>query len=88
MDSNIDNKMLNKIATQILLTEKPATSLSTKRMIRAFTMSKNRPNVRMVIGRVRITNIGFTNKFKTDNTMATNMAVTNLSPDNSTPGNT
>lgn len=82
----MDNRTLNNIATQILLTEKPATSLSTKRIIKAFIMSKNKPNVMIVIGKVRRTKIGFTNKFKTDNTIATIMAVTNLSPDNSTPG--
>jgi len=70
----------------MLLTENPSISLSTKRIIRAFIMSKNSPKVRMVIGSVRITKIGFTNKFKTDNTIATIIAETNLSPDNSTPG--
>lgn len=86
MDSSMDNKMLNIIATHILLTEKPAKSLSTRRIIKAFIISRNKPNVTIVMGNVRIIKIGLTNKFKTDNTMATKIAVTNLSPDNSTPG--
>lgn len=44
-------------------------------MISALIISKNNPNVTMVIGKVKITKTGFTNRFKTDNTMATIMAV-------------
>ena len=78
--------MLNNIATHILLTEKPVKSLSTRSIIKALTISRNKPKVTTVMGNVRIIKIGLTNKFKTDSTIATRMAVANLLPDNSTPG--
>lgn len=86
MDCSIDNKILKRIATQILLTEKPSSSLSAKRIIKALIISKNNPNVSTVIGSVNITNIGLTNRFSTASTIATMIADTNSLPDNSTPG--
>ena len=71
----MDKRTLNIIAIQILLTENPSINLSANNMINALITSRNKPNVMMVIGRVRITNIGFTNKFKIDRTTATIMAV-------------
>ena len=71
----MDKRTLNNIAIQILLTENPSINLSANNMINALITSRNKPNVMMVIGRVRITNIGFTNKFKIDRTTATIMAV-------------
>ena len=71
----MESRTLNRIAIQILLTENPSIKLLANRIIKALIMSKNKPNVIMVIGKVKITNIGFTNKFKTDSTMASIMAV-------------
>lgn len=82
----MDNKILKRMAVHILLTKKPSNNLSVKRIIKAFIMSKNSPNVRMVIGNVKITRIGLTNRFKTDSTTATIIADTNALPDSSTPG--
>lgn len=53
----------------------PAIKLSAKRIINAFIISKNNPNVTMVTGRVRMTKMGLTKKFKRLRTMATIMAV-------------
>ena len=75
-DCKIDNRILNKIAHQILSTEKPLINLSAKRIIAALITNKNNPNVTIVIGNVSITNNGFTNKFKIDNTTATIIADT------------
>lgn len=63
------------MAIQILLTEKPSIKLSAKRIIIAFITNKNRPKVIIVIGKVKITKMGFTNRFNMDKTMATIIAV-------------
>lgn len=63
------------MAIHILLTEKPSISLSANKIIKALITNKNNPNVTMVIGKVKITKIGFTSKFNTDNTTATIIAV-------------
>ena len=59
-DCNIDNSTLNKIAHQILSTEKPSINLSASKISKAFMISINKPRVTIVIGRVKITNNGFT----------------------------
>ena len=71
----MDKRILNNIATQILVTENPSINLSANNIINALITNRNNPSVRMVIGRVRIINIGFTNKFKIDSTTATITAV-------------
>lgn len=53
----------------------PETNLSASNIIRALIISKNKPKVNMVMGKVRITNIGLTIKFNRLNTMATMIAV-------------
>lgn len=75
MDCNMDNRMLKSMAIQMLLTEKPGINLSANKMMRALMTNKNKPKVTMVMGNVKITKIGFTNRFKTDNTAATTTAV-------------
>ena len=59
----------------MLLTEKPSINLSAKSIISAFITNKNNPKVNNVIGKVRITNIGFTIRFRIDKTTATIIAV-------------
>ena len=78
--------MLNRIAVQIPLTENPSINLSANKIIRAFIINKNSPKVTMVMGKVKIIKIGFTNKLRIDKTMATIMALTKASPDKVTPG--
>ncbi len=71
----MESKILNSTAVQILLTENPSINLSAKRIINAFTISKNKPSVIIVIGKVNMTNIGLTNRFKIERTKATIIAV-------------
>jgi len=68
--------MLKSIAVQILLTEKPSIKLLASNIIKAFITNKKRPKVKTVIGSVKMTKIGFTNKFSNDNITATIIAVT------------
>lgn len=75
MDCNTDNRMLKSKAIQILLTEKPGINLSANKIINALMTNKNKPNVTIVIGKVKMTKIGFTSKFNIDNTAATTMSV-------------
>jgi hypothetical protein len=71
----MESKILNSMATQTPSTENPSISLSANRINNAFTTNKNNPKVTMVIGNVRMTNIGFTKRFNIDNTIATITAV-------------
>ena len=75
IDSRKVSKRLNSSAHQIESTVKPVINLSANNMIRALIISKNKPRVNMVMGRVRIIIIGLTIKFKRPNTMATIIAV-------------
>jgi hypothetical protein len=63
------------MAIQILLTENPSINLLARRIINALITNKNSPKVRIVIGKVKITKMGFTIKFKIDKTTATKIAV-------------
>lgn len=63
------------MAIQILLTEKPSINLSANRIISALITNKNNPKVIIVIGKVNITNIGLTIRFRIDKTTATIIAV-------------
>jgi ABC-type branched-subunit amino acid transport system substrate-binding protein len=77
--------MLNRIAVQILDTPKPSINLSANIIINALITNKNKPKVKMVIGKVKIIRIGFTKTFKMAKTIATiNGVVKELS--NETPG--
>lgn len=73
-DCNIDNRTLNKIAHHIFITSNPSISLSANNINNAFITNKNRPSVNIVIGKVNITKIGFTNRLSIDNTIATIIA--------------
>jgi hypothetical protein len=52
----------------------------------ALMIKRKRPRVTMVIGRVRMTSMGFTKKFRTLSTMATMIAV--IMESTPTPGRT
>lgn len=56
----IDKIRLKASAHQNPSTLKPGTMLSTNKIIKALITSKKRPNVKMVMGIVNITRIGFT----------------------------
>ncbi len=71
----MDKSILNNIAIQILLTENPSINLSANKIIRALITNRNKPKVIMVIGKVKMTKTGLTNKFNIDRTTATIMAV-------------
>lgn len=75
MDCRKDSKRLKSRAHHILETSKPGIRLSAKRIIIALIIKRKRPRVNMVIGKVNMTNIGFTIKLRRLNTMATIMAV-------------
>tara|TARA_R110002020_G_scaffold23587_3_gene78465 strand:+ start:37138 stop:37419 length:282 start_codon:yes stop_codon:yes gene_type:complete len=75
MDCNKESNKLKIKAHQMLLTSKPGIRLSAKRMIMAFTINRKSPKVTMVMGRVRMTKIGFTIKLRRLSTMATKIAV-------------
>ena len=67
----MESRILKRIAVHILDTPKPSINLSASIIIKAFTTNKNKPNVRIVIGKVNIIKSGFTNTFKTARTTAT-----------------
>ncbi|MFT7065421.1 MAG: hypothetical protein ACJAUO_000992 [Sediminicola sp.] len=75
MDCRKDSKRLKRRAHHMLATSNPEIRLSAKRIIMALIINRKRPRVRMVIGRVNMTKIGFTIKFNKLKTMATIMAV-------------
>ena len=70
-----ESKRLKSKAHQILVTLKPATSWSARRMIAALIINRKSPNVTMVTGNVSMTRIGFTKKLRRLSTTATMMAV-------------
>ncbi len=53
----------------------PSIRLSARRIIIALIISKKSPSVKMVTGKVKMTKIGLTIKFKRLSTMATIIAV-------------
>ena len=59
MDSKKDNKILNNKAVQKLETENPSIQLFAIKINTALITNKNKPKVTMVIGKVKITKIGF-----------------------------
>lgn len=71
--------MLNNKAVQKLLTLNPLINLSANKIIQALITNKNRPNVIIVTGNVRIIKMGFTIAFSSPNTTATIIAVVKLS---------
>ncbi len=78
IDWQTDRIMLKRNAVKKESTLKPSTILSHKTMISALIKNKNSPSVKMVAGRVKNTNIGFTKTFKIPRTTATIIEVTKL----------
>ena len=74
-DLNIDNNTLNKSAVKNPLTAKPVIKLPANKIIQAFMTNRNKPNVSMVTGNVKMTNNGRTNMFNKDIVNATKIAV-------------
>lgn len=73
-DWAMDNKTLNNIAIQNPFTLKPGTTLSASKISNVLITNKNKPKVTTVIGRVRITKIGFKKANKKPKTSATSIA--------------
>ena len=62
--------MLNIMAHKTPSTRNPEIKLAAIKMIIALIINRNNPNVRIVMGRVRITNNGFTKEFRIPSTIA------------------
>ena len=75
----LKNKAVKKVSTL-----NPPTIFVHNKIISAFIINKNKPNVRIVTGKVRITNIGLINILSKPRTIATINAVVN--PSTRTPG--
>lgn len=74
MDCKIDNNKLKMSAHQKPSTVKPSKKASASNIITAFITSKNKPNVKIVIGKVKKTNIGLTINRSSAITIATTIA--------------
>lgn len=74
----MDNIRLKKSAVQKESTPNPPTILSQSNIIIALITNKNRPKVKMVNGRVNITNIGLIKILSNPKTTATINAVVKL----------
>ncbi len=68
-------RILNSKAVQKLLTVNPPTKLSARRMMQALITKRNKPNVKIVAGRVNKTSNGFTKILSNPKTAATITAV-------------
>lgn len=79
MDCKKDKSKLNTNAVQKPLTAKPLKNSPAKRIITALITKRNKPNVMMVIGKVRMTKIGFIKASSTAKTIAKIMADVNPS---------
>lgn len=77
-DCETDSIILNKRAVKNESTLKPPTMLSHNNIIRALIINKNNPNVKNVIGKVRMIKIGLIKILSKPKTIATNKAVVKL----------
>lgn len=75
IDLKQDNKILKISAVKNPFTAKPVTNLPAIKIIHALITNKNKPSVRIVTGKVKITNSGRTNIFKIEIVRATKIAV-------------
>jgi hypothetical protein len=79
MEDTIDNNILNRRAHQNPSTVNPLISFSQSKIISALMTKRNKPSVKIVIGKVSIISIGLTSAFNIANTTATINAVINPS---------
>ena len=70
-DCKIHKSILKSMAVQIPFTPNPSMSLSANKIISALITKRNKPNVKIVTGNVKMTKIGFTKTLSTDITAAT-----------------
>lgn len=75
MEDTIESASENQNAGQKPSTLNPCTNLLSSIMIPVLMTSRNKPNVRIVIGSVRMTRIGLIKKFSRPSTIATTIAV-------------
>lgn len=71
----MDNSTLNINAVKKPFTAKPVIKLPANKIMQALITNRNKPNVSMVTGKVKITNNGRTNMFNNDMVSATKIAV-------------
>ena len=74
-DETTDKTRLNKIAQPKDDTWKPLTRFWARRTIKAFITQVNRPSVKILKGKVKISNKGFINVLTIPRTIDTNIAV-------------
>ena len=77
IDCKTDNITLKNKAVQKVSTLNPPTIFVHNKIINALITNKNNPKVRIVTGKVSITNIGLINILSNPRTMATINAVVN-----------
>lgn len=75
----IEINKLNNTAHQKPSTVNPGTMWLVKSISKALITKRNKPNVRIVIGKVKIIKIGFKKTFRKESTIATAKAVTKFS---------
>ena len=75
IDWSKESSKLNSRAHQNPVTVNPSIKWSASNMIAALMTSRNKPKVTMVMGKVSMTMMGLTRKFKRLSTRATTMAV-------------
>jgi hypothetical protein len=71
IDCDTERIILKKSAPKKPFIVNPSTSFEHNAIIAALMINKNNPNVKTVIGNVKRTKIGFTNKFNKPRTIAT-----------------
>ncbi len=81
-----DNTILQITAHQKLFTSKPSINLSANKIRKALMATRNKPNVNMVAGKVKITMTGFNTALKKESTNAVRKAIKILLSMIVTPG--
>ena len=75
MDVRRDSKRLNKSAQPKPLTRNPLTKFPASRTMAALMTKRNRPKVKIVIGKVRMTRMGLSKKFRIASTRENLIAI-------------
>jgi hypothetical protein len=74
-----DRRRLNNRAHKNPSTRNPCTNLPASRTMMALITNRNKPNVRIVMGKVKMISRGFTNTFRIAKTMESVIAVQKVS---------
>src|SRR5882724_10024507 len=79
IDVRMDNNRLNKSAHPKPSTRNPFTKFAVSRTMAALMTKRNRPNVKIVIGKVRMIRMGFSNALRMASTNENTRAVQKVS---------